>query len=263
MTPNHTQEKTIKSTRTAFDIIEAVAELDRPTVSEIAEEVDHSRSTVHYHLKTLQQQRYVISDDHGVRLGLRMARLGSVSLRNHRLTGVVEKPAEDLAAETDSAAHVAVKEGGKLVWLYRSSTAKDDDLPTAVGAETPIHCTAYGQAILAHMPSEAVSDLVDSHGLPAVAAETLTDRNALAERLDTVRDLGFAYSAQEYREGINSIAAPIVVAEGEVVGSIGITDSHGRIDDPYKHTKARRFSDELPGLVRKAAQIASDHYTDR
>lgn len=263
MPTNHAQEKTIKSTRTAFDIIEAVAELDRPTVSEIAEEVEHSRSTVHYHLKTLQQQRYVISDDRGVRLGLRMARLGTVSLRNHRLTGVIEKPAEDLTAETDSAAHVAVKEGGKLVWLYRSPTAEDGDLPTAVGAETPIHSTAYGQAILAHMSSGAVSDLVNSQGLPAVTAETITDRNELAERLDTVRDLGFAYSAREFRDGISSIAAPIIDTEGEVVGSIGITDSHDRINDPYKHTKARRFSDELPGLVRKASQITSDHYIDR
>ena len=263
MPTNHTQEKIIKATQTAFDIIEAVAELDQPTVSKIAEEVDYSRSTVHYHLKTLQKERYVIADNGGFRLGLRMARLGNLSIRDHRLTEVVEEPADDLAAATGATAHVAVEEDGALVWFYRSPPDGSDDPPTAVGLEAPIHCTAYGQAILAHMSPEEVSELVESHGLSPVTSETLTDPGALRERLDTVQDLGFAYSAREYSDGFSSIAAPIVDTEDSIVGSIGIMASYDWIDDPYKHAKARRFSDELPGLVRKAAQSASDRLLER
>lgn len=263
MPTNDTAEKSIQSTRTAFDIVETIADLGQPTISEIAEAVEHSRSTVYYHIRTLQQERYVIAGEEGYRLGLRMARFGTLSLRSHRLSGVVEKPADDLAAETGETAHVAVKEGGKLVWLYRSPTDRNDDFPTDVGMEAPIHSTAYGQAILAHLPEETVSDIVDDYGLPAVTPHTLTERDALDSRLDTVRELGFAYSPQEYREGFGSIAAPIIDTDDEVVGSIGITTPHDRIDDPYKHTKARRFSDERPGLVRGAARIVNDRLADQ
>ena len=255
-------EKTIKSTQTTFDIIEAIAERDRPSISEIAEEVEYSRSTVHYHLKTLQRNRYVIRDERGLRLGLRMARLGNVSLQKHRLYGVVEKPADDLAVETDATAHVAVEEGGKLVWLYRSPSGDLGDLDTGVGDETYLHCTAYGQAILAYLPDEKVDALVAETGLPAVTDRTIGDAETLHERLETIREMGFAYSDREFRDEMSSIAAPVFDADADVVGTVGITDFHGRIDDPYKHAKARRFSDERPDKVRKAARIVSDHSPD-
>lgn len=243
--------------------MESIAEQERPSITEIADRTNCSRSTVHYHLKTLQQNRYVVRDEDGLRLGLRMAHLGNRALRKHRLTGRVEKTVDNLAAETDAVAHVAVKEGNRLVWLYRSSTdGADGDFPTEVGKESHIHCTAYGQAILASLPSDAVERVANDSGLPAVTDKTLTDPEALKDRLTTIRQLGFAYSSGEYRKGISSIAAPIYDETDSVVGSIGISNTCSRIDNPYKHPKARRFSDELPGSVTKAAHIACDRVSD-
>lgn len=256
---NNTTGKKIKSTQTAFDIIESIAERDRPTVSEIAEDVDHSRSTVHYHLQTFQENRYVIRDEDGFRLGLKMSHLGTLALRNHRLSGIVEKPANDLATDIGAVAHVAVKERNSLVWLYRSENPSIDDLSTDVGTHVPLHSTAYGQAILAHLPEETVELVVTQRGLPASTEQTLTDTNSLEDRLRTVRQLGFAYSAEECEEGLASIACPIVSEGDEVVGAIGVTDSNNRIEDPYKHTKARRFSDELPSKVKDTARVVGEH----
>lgn len=262
MESSTTEEKTIKSIKTAFDIIEIIAEADRPSISEIAAEVGHSRSTVHYHLKTLEQDRYVIRNEEGLRLGLRVARLGNLSLRKHNFHGIVEKYADDLAAETNAIAHVAVKENDKIVWLYRSSDGEVNDLQTEVGKETYMHCTAYGQVILAYMPDESVNTLIKSSGLPAITDQTITESNVLEERLTTIRELGFAYSAEEFYRGVSSIAAPIFNDADTVVGAIGITDTDSRINNPYKHVKARRFSDELPSYVQKAARIAGDHVSD-
>ena len=262
MEPNPTSEKMIKSTQTAFDIVETIGEYGSPTVTEIANGVEYSRSTVHYHLKTLQQNHYVIKDDQGFRLGLRIARLGDLALQNHGLSGLVEPVVKDLAEEGGAVAHVGVPEGDKLVWLYRSSNNDAEELSTNAFTETHIHCTAYGQAILAYSPDDVVDDLIAAHGLPELTEKTLSDRDALDERLATIRDLGFAYSAEEYREGISSIAAPIIDEDDEIVGAIGITDAHDRVDNPYKHAKARRFSDERPGLVQQAARIAGDKLTD-
>lgn len=263
MSPSTPAEKTIQSTQTAFDIIETIANHGQATITEIASEVQYSRSTVHYHIKTLQQNRYVIKDEEGFRLGLRTARLGNLALQNHRLSGLVEKPAENLSTELGASAHVAVREGNQLVWLYRESPEDVSGLQTNVGTGTDMHCTAYGQAILAYSPPEVVDRIVEEYGLPGVTDETITERDALDDRLATIRDLGFAYSAEEYQEEVSSVAAPIInEANDTAVGAIGITDSHDRINDPYKHTKARRFSDKLPGLVQQAARIASDNLAE-
>lgn len=262
MESNTKEGKTIKSVKTAFNIIEIIAETDRPSVSEIAAKVDCSRSTVHYHLKTLQQDRYIIREEEGLRLGLRVARLGDLSLQEHSLHDTVEKNVDNLAAETDAIAHVAVKEDDKLVWLYRSSGDEINDLKTEVGRETYMHCTAYGQAILAYMPDERINALIGSFGLPAITDQTITELNVLEERLETIRELGFAYSVGEFYPGMSSIAAPIFNNTKTPIGAIGITATNDCINNPYKHTKARRFSDEPPSHVQKAARIASDHISD-
>ncbi|ELY97640.1 helix-turn-helix domain-containing protein [Natrialba aegyptia] len=50
-----TERKQIKSTRTAFTIIERVSSTDGATVSELAETLGRSKSTVHAHLQTLTE----------------------------------------------------------------------------------------------------------------------------------------------------------------------------------------------------------------
>ncbi|WP_114579533.1 IclR family transcriptional regulator [Saliphagus sp. LR7] len=254
-----TTEKSIKSTQTAFDIIETIADRDRPTITEIAAAVEHSRSTVHYHLKTLERNRYVIQDEDGLRLGLRMTRLGDLARHQHGLSGAVEEAADNLAREADADACVAVKERNKLVWLYRATDRTLTEFSADPGREAAIHSTAYGQAILAYTAPEAVDAIVESQGLPAETERTLTTREELDQRLSMVRKLGVAYSSEEHTVGISSIAAPILdESTGEALGAIGISDRHDEINDPYKHPKAQRFSDELPGLVKQTAQIASN-----
>lgn len=262
MTTDSTQKKKIKSTQKAFDIIEAIAEREKPSVTDIANEVDCSRSTVHYHLQTLQDDRYVIRDTDGLRLGLRMARLGDLTLRKHRLSGIVEKPADELAVDTDTVAHIAVKQGNKLVWLYRSEEPHIEDLPTTLGKQVALHCTAYGQAILAYLPEEELETVLSECGLPARTENTLTDKDALEDRLSTVRQVGFAYSSEEFVDGIASIASPIIDEADGVVGAIGITDVDTRIEDPYLHAKARRHSDEIPSRIKDTARVVGDNLAE-
>lgn len=253
-----TGKKKIKSIKKSFDIIESIAERERPSLSEIANDVGYSRSTVHYHLQTLRQERYVINDEDGLRLGLRMARLGNLALQKHRLSGIVEKPADRLAVDTDAVAHVAVKQGDKLVWLYRTENPHIEGLPTALGEQAELHCTAYGQAIIAYLPGDEIESLVSKGDLPARTEHTITDRDDLEDRLSTVRQVGFAYSTEEFEEGIASIASPLFDEADGVIGAIGITDVDDRIEDPYLHAKARRHSDEVPSRIKDAARVITD-----
>lgn len=262
MSMDGTPHKKIKSTETAFEVIEAIADRHRPTVSEIAEEVGHSKSTVHYHLQSLQENRYIIRDGDGLRLGLKMAHLGHLALKRHRLSGIVENSAEHLAEDTGGVAHVAVEEGNELVWLYRSEDPHIEDLRTDVGMHVDFHCTAYGQAILAHLPEESFEAIVENCSFTPHTPQTITDRDDLERRLSEVRQLGFAYSSEEFMEGIASIASPIVDEDNDVIGAIGITDFDRRIEDPYMHTKARRFSDELPGTVKDTGRVIGEHVSE-
>jgi DNA-binding IclR family transcriptional regulator len=252
--------KTIGATKTAFDIIEAVARNDSPNVSEITAGVDCSRSTVYYHLKTLEASRYVFRDDEGYRLGLRMAHFGERAKRHQPLHGATGDVVENLAEETGLPAFVGVREGDKLVCFSRSSTDFVDGLSMHVGREYGLHCLAHGQAVLSCLDESVVREIEATHGLVEHTDETLTDVEALLDRLETVEEVGIAYSAGEYDARVSTVAAPVVSESmGRVVGAIGIAGPTDRIDDPYKQAKARRFSDESPEQIRRAAQILSNH----
>lgn len=262
MGTDNKRKKKIKSTLKAFDILETIAEQEKPSVTDIANEVDYSRSTVHYHLQTLQQRRYVVRDEEGLRLGIRMARFGDLALQGHRLSGNVEESTDELAEDIGGVAHTAVRQRNKLIWLYRSRGSPIEDLPTALGKETELHWTAYGQAILAHLPKETIDTFVSESSLPAQTENTLTNREELEERLSMVRQVGFAYSSEEFKEGFASIASPVVDANGGVIGAIGITNVDNQIEDPYLHSKARRHFDGIASRVKDTARVVSDNLTE-
>lgn len=260
MITSDSDEKVIGATETAFDIVETIADIESPTVSEITRDVNCCRSTVYYHVKTLERGRYILHDGDGYRLGLRMARFSEQAKRTHPLYEAADGVPEELAEETGLSAFVAVEEGGKLVCLAKSETSPPPAITLSIGREYELHTLAHGQAILTCLSDERVEEVVSAHGLTARTDATLTDPGPLVERLKLVEEVGVAYSAGEYAEGVSTLAAPVVTESGdEVAGAIGVVGPVETIDDPYKQAKARRFSDEHTEHVRRAAQILSNH----
>ncbi|XVH33463.1 IclR family transcriptional regulator (plasmid) [Haloferacaceae archaeon DSL9] len=188
-----------------------------------------------------------------------MTRLGNVALRQHTLSGLVEDVAENLAAQTGGIAHVAVMQKTSGVWLYTTSNVDLEGWDPKIGLEFDLHSTAYGQAILAGMSTDDLAEFLSEASLEAHTDRTLATPTELTERLETIRDVGFAYSAGEFVPNITSVAAPITSDTGnEIIGAIGITNKDSEIGDPYRYMKARRFYEETPRLILRAARIASD-----
>jgi len=86
--------------------------------------------------------------------------------------------------------------------------------------------------------------------------ETLVDPDAVRERLREVRRDGYSWVNEEFDEGINSVAAPIADASGEVVAAVHLhgpsyrfpaAGSEGQLADLVVATAAR-----ISGSVRQA-----------
>ncbi|MUW13364.1 helix-turn-helix domain-containing protein [Halorubrum sp. CBA1125] len=77
--------KTIGSLETAFTIVELVAQHGEVTPSGLTDEIDYSRSTIHYYLRTLEKHRFLTRGDGGYRLGFRFLHYGNRAVRGHEL----------------------------------------------------------------------------------------------------------------------------------------------------------------------------------
>lgn len=65
-----------------------------------------------------------------------------------------------------------IEEHGEGVLLALEEGADTIQLHTYLGVRMPLHTTALGKAILAHLPA----DRVDEHGLTEMTKQTVTDR---------------------------------------------------------------------------------------
>ena len=82
-----------------------------------------------------------------------------------------------------------------------------------------MHAVSSGQVLLAFRPPAAIERYLE-RPLERFTPRTLVDPEALRERLREVRRDGYSWVSEEFDEGINSVAAPIADASGEVVAAV-------------------------------------------
>jgi len=238
----------IKSTAFSLDILEVVHELGTATLSDIVDEFDKPKSTVHDHVATLLERGYLVKQgDKSYRLSVRSLGLGGRIRSRFPLFQVAEGEIRDLAMKTDEHANLLIEENGKGVFLYKIKGTDSVTLDTYEGMEVYLHTTALGKAILSELPVERRDAIVEKHGLPAVTSNTITDRDVLRDELDEIRDRGYAIDNEERIPGIRCVAAPIS-NDGRVAGAVSISAPRNRMSDD-------RFENDIPAEVLKSANV--------
>lgn len=227
----HPPSAEIKSVRTAFRIVEAMKTLDEPSVTELAAHTGLAKSTVHKHLKTLQRANYVTKDRDTYQLGARFLDLGGYVREDRYGMGRIKQQIKELAEETGQVAHFAVHEHGRAIVLYRESGRRGVPTRSRIGKRMYLHQTAYGKAILAHLPEAEIEAVVTEIGLPTATEHTITDRTGLLEELEEVRQRGYAVNDEESTTGLRAVGAPVRTEDGTVFGACSIAGPEMRIDD--------------------------------
>ncbi len=238
----------VATTQKTIRILEALKERDGARVTDLAADLGMSKSTVHNHLSTLREEGFVVSDDAEYDLGLRSLEFGGYARNRMHLYRVAEPEVKRLAEQTGEMASLLTEQHGQGVYLMRAKGSQAVALETHAGYRCPLHVTALGKAILANLPDERVDEIVDEHGLEAWTPETITDRAELFDRLETVRERGFALDDEEHMTGLRCVGAPITTTGGTVVGAVSVSAPTSRMRDD-------RFTDEVPDLVRSAANV--------
>lgn len=239
----HGGERVLATTETSLDVMEALKRLNGGRVTQVAEELDLAPSTVHSHLVTLKERRYVVKEGDIYRLGLAFLNLGEYVRRENRYFSMAESKVEQLAEETGGRAHFIVEEHGQGVYIHTASGKHAIETYSQEGRRLSLHQAAAGKAILAFLPEDRVADIVDERGLPKRTENTITDRDELFETLAEIRERkGLAFNDEEQIRGIRAVGAPVRAPEGTVIGALSVSGpSHWFTGDLYER--------ELPNTV--------------
>jgi DNA-binding IclR family transcriptional regulator len=214
--------RTIQSDRTLMAILDALYEVESAGVTELSEQLDVSKGTVHKHLKTLEEGNYVEGDDGTYRLGMRFFRFGGKVRNRNQLCFMAKERVETIAFETSELTKFAIEHDGVGVWMYFANDHYDMRRDLHVGGTFKLHQNATGKAILAELADERIHEIVDDVGLEAETERTVTDRAELLEEVREARERGVAQSKGEFRKGGISVAAPVRDPKARTVGAIAI-----------------------------------------
>ena len=235
---NSDSPRLLKTVSRAFDVVRALEDLDGAGVTELADELDMSKSAVYNHLMTLRDNKFVVKDGSTYSLSLQFLLLGEYVRNHNHLYREGKTVLEGLAETTGEYAHLSTEQHGLGVNLYkvRGEKAVGSDYQTSkLQKPDYLHFSATGKSILAHLPEERVEEIIDRYGLVRKTANTITDREALFAELETIRERGYAYNDEEEIEGLQAIGAPVLNRHGKVLGSVSVSGPRRRMEETEYH----------------------------
>ena len=241
------QRRTIRSVEIAFSIIDVLQERTTVGVTELADELDHSKSTIHSHLRTLEDQEVIVRENGGYRLSIRtldMARHVREQIGNY---DVIREEVDKLADETGEIAQFGVEEYDRVTYFYKASGARSVETASRVGKQQPMHSTALGKTILAYRPAERVEETVANLAFAERTPNTITDLEGFRSELETIRERGYGIDDEENIEGLRCIAAPVRTDE-RVLGALSISGPSSRFTE-------ERLHGELADSVTRSANV--------
>lgn len=220
------RENMVKSVSRALDIITLVSlKKGGLGVTEIANQIDINKSSVYRILSTLVQYGYV-EQDHETgkyKLGYKFLEISSKLLESIDLRAEARMYLQELENETNEVIHLVVYDQGEVVYIEKLDGNETLRMHSKVGKRAPMHCTSVGKAILAHLPSSIVLDILDRKGLPMHTDKTITNKEAFLAELMTVRQKGYALDLEENEYGITCIAVPIFDHMGQAIAAVSIS----------------------------------------
>ena len=193
-------------------------------VRELGQAIGLSKSSVHRILQTLRARGFVKWNPDNARysLGMRAFEVGCGILRSMEAHAVAKPYLEQLVANLGETAFLGVLDDADLVIIDKIDGRRSVRMYADIGSRRPLHSTAIGKALLAHLERADIDRIIASKPLTRYTKNTITDPEALRAELEKIRRLGYAEDNEEMEDGLYCIGAPLFNYSGKPVASISI-----------------------------------------
>ena len=241
----------IRAVDRALDILLCFTrQTPRLTMTQIAEQVGMNKSTVHRLLGTLEKKRFVQRDPATglYQLGIRLLQMAYLTLEHNDLRQRAAPFLRHLCEQHRETITLSILDGTDVIFLDVVESPQRVKLAASTGQRLPAFATAAGKAILAHLPEEMAKKVIE-HGMQQFTPKTIQSPEVFMNDLTQIRKLGFAISEQEYEDGINAVAAPILDTNGLPIAAITVAG-------PAYRLLRERMNETGPAVVATAREIA-------
>jgi len=211
--------------------LEALAESSRGLrLSELGRKLRLPKSSVHRVLITLEHRGYVAKSEETKRysFGFKLIRLADVALTRSTLLTQANPCLRRLMEETQMTVHMAVLDRNQATIVEKMEPRGQLHLPSWPGRRMDLHCTGLGKAMLAYLPEEELTPILQ-RGLAPFNENTITSPRKLREELARTRVRGYSVDDEEETVGLRCVGAPVFNPAGKVTAAVSIAGTTAQI----------------------------------
>ncbi|TPL02702.1 MULTISPECIES: IclR family transcriptional regulator [unclassified Mesorhizobium] len=201
-------------------------------LSDLARRAGLDKATARRLLMALAAHRLIEQEPRSrrYRLGAGLSRLARIRDAHFPFVRLAAPVIRELSLETGETVHLSEFSAGALLTLHVELSTKANRVNVDVGQVLPLHGTASGIAFLAASRLEAVGAYLEKP-LQAFTSFTMTQPDDLVKAIALAASRGYSRSAQGYEEGVHSIGAAILGADGQPIGTLAVASPVSRVDD--------------------------------
>lgn len=231
------RQPSIGTVGTSFEIIEGLNELGDAGVTELAQHLDKSKSSVYKHLNSLLELGYVTKVNGCYRLGLAFFCLGHDVCEAERLYGAARDAVDNLAQTTGETVSLIVEEHGEAVCLYQAGSQAGDVGAIGEADRVPLDSITAGKAILSGRSTSEAIELLDRTHRDGQRAYS-----ELRSDLGSVRERQVLIERSPGESNRNAVAAPIHDGDEYAVGAIMVCG-------PTSSLSGKHLEEDVSGLL--------------
>ena len=243
-----------QSIKRAFKIIETIAfgENDELSIVELSKKTGLDGATIYRFLTTLGSLGIVEKNrkNKKYRLTLELYKIGSniVYKSNGNILSYSIEKIKSLSKKYNETINLSTFEKNQVIYVYKITSTNSVKYDIRIGSQHPAYCTAAGKIFLAYQDETFINSYFEKIKLLKYTKNTTVDINKIKNELKLAKKNRYAFDKEEYIDGANCIAVPIISFDNSIDYVISISLPHVRLN-LYKP------SDILNDLLKSVDEI--------
>jgi IclR family transcriptional regulator, KDG regulon repressor len=253
MPENPTDGYVVQPVEKALGVLAYVVECGQVvSLKSVSQALTIPKTTAFRYLQTLTRAGFLEHDTQKNRysVGPRLSLMARTSTSIARARDLARPLLKDLVRGFEGTVNLAVKGDGTVVYLEVIDGLAGFRTKAREGDAHPLHSTALGKAILAHMPQPEAHDYL-SRPLTECTGRTLIERRELERQLRQIAQSGYSIETGENEDGAMCVGAPILDERGYPLVAISLTVPLARMSTSRAMVAGRKLS-------QLAARISED-----
>ncbi len=205
-------------------LLQMIAENDEPNMAALLDISGLKRPTLHRMLKALEAENLVeVTPQKTFKVGTRLLQFAGRALEQNDISRLARGELERLCQITKETVHLAIRSGYDMVYIAKKDSPMAVRIASAVGGRVPLHASALGKSVLAHLPKKEQVHVLDQMEMNRITPFTITDRQELESQIEKIQQDKYASAHQETDIDIQCFGAPIFDKDRQPVAALSIS----------------------------------------